>query len=338
MLQRDQETAVRLMVAFGGALDRLRPLAELAQAEFNAGLPSPYDMKINGEWVRKSAFQLARYDILERQLIAEINALAAQTGAAVRGAEADAIGWGQEAALEMVRAAAANPVELAGSFARVPDDAVRDLVGTLHPDSATGRILESFGADAAAAMRAELTSALALGVNPRAVAAAMERAVGISATRALTISRTEMLRAYRTSTLARFGANDDIVQGWRWVAAHNTRTCLACLANDGREFPLTVAFFPGHPNCRCASSPVLKPEYRRPRAALESGAAWFDRQPVEVRRAMLPKALDDDYAAGEIRLADFAVRDTHPTWGDSYREATIAEARANAARRRRRAP
>lgn len=89
LLERDQQAAVRIMAAFGNALDRLQPMMALLDYEIEH-MPSPTPAKL---------FRLERYHVLERQLIEEINALARQTGTAVRGGEAQAIEWGQQAAL-----------------------------------------------------------------------------------------------------------------------------------------------------------------------------------------------------------------------------------------------
>lgn len=236
-----------------------------------------------------------------------------------------------------MQAAAANPVEIAGSFARVPADAVRDLVGTLSPESPAGKILDSFGQDAAMQLRELLTTGVALGQNPRPVARAMSRAVGMKATRAMLISRTEMLRAYRTSTLARYSANGDILRGWRWVSAHNSRTCAACMAMDQTVFPLSTQFFPAHPACRCAASPVLKDEYAARRKPPESGAQWLNRQAPDVQDGILGKQGGAAYRAGEVALDDFVRVDDHPIWGESHRDGGIAWARAKAEQRRRKA-
>lgn len=327
VLEQDHAAAVRLMAAYGAALDRLRPLIELA--EFDARLlddPSPH-----------AIFKLERYAILERQLVAELDALAQQTGTLVRGGQADMIELGQQAALALVQASAADPVEVAGSFAGVPRDAITDLVGMLEPDSPAGKLLDTFGQKAADRAREAIISGAALGRNPRPVAAAIAQATGMSATRALTISRTEMLRAFRTATLARYAANADILDGWTWTAAKQTRTCAACLALDGEVFPLSQAFFPSHPNCRCTARPKLKDRYAAKRTPPETGAAWLAKQTPDVQDGILGKGGGAAFRAGEVELRDFVRTDEHPTWGESRRDGGIAWARANAARRQRRA-
>jgi hypothetical protein len=52
---------------------------------------------------------------------------------------------------------------------------------------------------------------------------------------------------------------------------------------------------------------------------------------------MVPAALWDEVEGGGVLLGVFVVRTENARWGSSYREATIGEARANAAMRERRA-
>ena len=326
VLQRDQQAALSLIAAFGQALDRIRPAAELLQWEIDE----------LGKTNITRILSLDRYVMLERQIVDEMNALARQTGTSVRGAEAEMIQLGAEAALRLVEASAADPTISAG-FTRVNPDAVRELVGATEPDSPVGKLLDSFGEDAAKLLRETLVTAVATGTNPRPVAAALQAATGMSATRAMAISRTEILRAYRTSQLAHYAANDDILKGWKWLSAKQRRTCAACLAMDGTVFPLSQTFFPAHVNCRCSARPVLKDEYAAKRDPVESGADWLARQSAETQDAILGKQGGAAYRAGEVQLGDFVRTDKHPTWGESKRDGGLAWARANAEKRSKKA-
>lgn len=327
ILDKDRAAQLRLLTTYRTAMDRLAPLIELVE----------FDLSQMDEPTPAKLFKLERYQILERQIREEMDRLAQETGTLVRGGQAETIQLGFDAARDIAAASAEDPATVAGSFAGVPRDAVLDLVGMLEPDSPTGQLLASFGEVATKAIRDALTSGVILGKNPRVVAQAVRHATGMQASRALTISRTSMLTSYRTAKLVRYQKNEDIVSGWRWRAAHNARTCLACLGMDGREFPLSVTFFPSHVNCRCTASPILRPQYRAQRQPLETGEQWLRRQPESVQRAMLPKALYDEYAAGAVQVQDFAMRVRDEVWGDSYQQAPIAVVRAQAERRNRRA-
>lgn len=132
-----------------------------------------------------------------------------------------------------------------------------------------------------------------------------------------TLTRTEVHRAYR-------GAFQDtieplreqgVVTAYRWLAAKSPRTCIACLAMDGRVFdryPMTQ-----HVNCRCVVTPVVSREYLPgDRETPETGATWLARQPEAVQRQMFPSP--DHYAAYREGkpLVDFVGIHHSDTWGD----------------------
>jgi len=67
--------------------------------------------------------------------------------------------------------------------------------------------------------------------------------------------------------------NADVIDGVKWLATLDTRTCLQCAPLDGRIWPPDqmddVPRPPAHPNCRCAVVPYidLGPEFEGNRAA-----------------------------------------------------------------------
>jgi SPP1 gp7 family putative phage head morphogenesis protein len=179
-------------------------------------------------------------------------------------------------------------------------------------------------------VRNALTAGVALGTNPRVVAVEVRRALGTSAVRALTISRTSILGAYRTASLETYRANSDIVTGWIWTAAKQSRTCLACIARDGSEWPLDT-FMPAHVNCRCTLRPRVKswkelgfegiPERPQP----ETGAAWFARQPEDVQRVMMGPTAFDLFKQGRVKLDDFVGTKRNATWEASTYQRSLKE-------------
>ena len=326
ILDKDRAAQLRLLNTYRTAMDRLAPLIELVQFDL-ANMDEPTPAKL---------FQLERYQILERQIREEMDRLAQETGTLVRGGQAETIQLGFDAARDIAAASAEDPATVAGSFAGVPRDAVLDLVGMLEPDSPTGQLLASFGEVATKAIRDALTSGVILGKNPRVVAQAVRHATGMQASRALLISRTEMLRSYRTAKLARYAANADILDGWKWVSAKQRRTCAACLAMDGETFPLSVTFFPAHPACRCTARPVLNDKYAAKRAPLETGDQWLRRQDADTQDAILGKQGGQAFRDGEVELRDFVRTDKDPKWGESKRDGGITYARIQADKRQRR--
>jgi SPP1 gp7 family putative phage head morphogenesis protein len=79
------------------------------------------------------------------------------------------------------------------------------------------------------------------------------------------IARTEILRASNLGAMAIYEANQDVLQGWEWVATKDERTCDICGPKDGNAdiggkphaFDSGFEKPPAHPNCRCSVVPVL---------------------------------------------------------------------------------
>ena len=134
--------------------------------------------------------------------------------------------------------------------------------------------------EAKRAIRVELLRSISVGANPRVAARrALQRVEGQfdgGLGRALTIARTEQLDAHRAAAQTAELANQDVLAGWTWVAHLGPRTCRACLAMHGREFPLTQAGPEGHQNCVLPGAIV-----RGPRAEA-STTRWFDGEVIDI--------------------------------------------------------
>lgn len=71
--------------------------------------------------------------------------------------------------------------------------------------------------------------------------------------------------------------NEDVIDGWEWVASKSLRTCGFCLAMDGERFPLKVSFSAlgrcSGKYCRCTHIAVMDDV---PRPARTLGREWFE--------------------------------------------------------------
>lgn len=85
-------------------------------------------------------------------------------------------------------------------------------------------------------------------------------------------------------------------------------------------------------NCRCSPLPVLKDAAML--ARLETASERFYALPMGKQLDQIPLGARGDFEAGRLRLEDFIHEDHDETWGTSVRQASITQARANAARRR----
>lgn len=287
-------------------------------------------------------FRLDRTQTLLRQVEAEMAALGVEAAPLVSRGAAAAV---ELAALhaQALTAVTAMPdpavaARVASSWNRLNPQAVEALVGRYANTETLRERMVKLGLRAAErmtdanidAIRAGLTEGVALGTHPRAVARKLATQLDVSAEHMLTVARTVQLDAYRDATLESYRQNADVLDGWRWTAAHDARTCLACLSLDGELFPLDTTFMPTHARCRCSPRPAVK---GIPDPARRTGADWFAAQPEAVQRRMIPQTAWEEFRRGDLALDDFRVLDRDAKWGDSYREAFPGEARQQAARR-----
>lgn len=324
LLNRDEATARTILRAIETARKRLQPLIAAAQAEVNR-LTAPSDAAV---------YELERWRNLEAQLIEQMEALARTTGIRLTRDQQQAIAQANADAKALATATTQQQAAraLAAKWSAVPEQAMQQLVAAITPTSPVGKLLGSFGREAAAAARAALVEGVALSLTTDAVANAIQRALEVTRNRALMIARTEIMRAQRSALLQVYQANADILSGWRWHAARTTRTCPACLAMDGTVFQLDVRFFPGHPGCRCTALPELKDDGTSP---MRPASEWFASLDAATQDGIVGKLGGSLYRAGRLELEDFAKRHDSPTWGASYTDGGVSYAMAQAAKRRR---
>lgn len=188
--------------------------------------------------------------------------------------------------------------------------------------------LNPLSREAGEAMRRVLVRGVTMGDNPRAAAREMLRRVeGVfngGLTRAMTIARTEMLDAHREATRATRVANADVVRGWVWISALDTRTCPSCIAMHGTEHDIDETGPDDHQQGRCSSIPLLKSwrdlgiDLDEPPSTVPDALDWFDGLPrtdqVKIMGPSRLAALDD----GRVTFADMATRRSTVGWRDAW--------------------
>jgi Phage Mu protein F like protein len=275
---------------------------------------------------------------LKAHVEAEVAAVAARLGPLLTGEQARWAAQAQTDTAEQVAAARSSgggrdTAEAGTTFARLNPVAVVNVIGYLSNGSPLADLLAQLGPDAAERVGEALTQGVLLGRSPRETARLCRRALGGSAARALLISRDATLNAYREGAHQTYRANADVVARWVWTAALSSRSCASCLAMSGTRHPLSERLR-SHPACRCCPVPLITDE---PPPQAPKGTAWFDAQPADVQRRILGPKKYAALEAGEIALEDLSVVRRSRRWGSHRAEASLAEARAQAARRRERA-
>ncbi len=316
LLQRERRSASEMVRAYGEAWKRIKQrLDDLTQQIEQA---RGRGEEISPSWL----FQYERLQSLQRQVEAEIREFARFAEQRIIAEQAEAVRAAQEHAEQLVLAGLGEPPPgVIVTFARLPTQALTDLVGFLQDGSPLRDLLDELGPDASKAVRDALIGGLATGQGPATIARQVRQALGGNMVRALTIARTEVLRAYRESSRRSYQANSDVVKGWVWHSALGPRTCPACWAMHG-SFHRLDERLDDHPRGRCSMVPLTKSwrelgfkDVPETRVQVEKGTDLFEKLTGVEKEKILGKAGFQAYKAGAVKLEDFVGRKRSREWG-----------------------
>lgn len=221
-----------------------------------------------------------------------------------------------------------NEATLMVGYNRLPAAAFRNLVGFLSDGTPLRDLLKELGAEGAQIVADGLMEGLTLGWGARQIAANIRAGLGENLARAMRIARTETLRPYREATHQQFNANNNIVQGWIWRSARNTRTCAMCWAMDGTEHGLDERL-DDHVCGRCFQAPKCKSwkelgfDVEERVVEKETGIQAFERLSEEDKLKILGPAKYLAYKDGQITLKDLVGRRFSERWGSMRYEKSL---------------
>lgn len=255
----------------------------------------------------------------------------------IEALHADAVRRGVEAAESLTRIGLGTPppgseAMIGRAFASVDHGAVEQAVAFSH-GGPVRELLVGLAGEAAEEVAQEMTSAIARGQNPLVTASRVRSKLAAPLYRAQTITRTETLRAYREATREAY-QQSNLVSSWVWIAACDSRTCGACWALHGKEFP-TGEKMGTHPRCRCTMAPNTRSweeltGLRQPgvqetnlAANITSGPELFDALPDSQKLAILGPSKFAAYKDGAIKLEDLVHVEDNAIWGTTRREASL---------------
>ena len=235
-----------------------------------------------------------------------------------------------------------DPYGVAAQFGGVNAPAVRNITAATAKGGPLDKVLAGFADPGPMQdrIRAELTSGIITGRNPRVTAQRIRQASATGTlARAETIARTETLRAYRNAQQQAYDASP-VVDGWTWLSAQNARTCAACWVMTGSWHPTTERLA-GHVNCRCRMIPRTPSWESLGLVGLPDTNPQVPPGPETLAQLhpdelvhILGPGKYERYRAGELALSDMVTETDSPVWGKSVRVATIPEALDNAKARK----
>lgn len=181
--------------------------------------------------------------------------------------------------------------------------------------------LDQFTTKKSAEIISEIQIGTALGEPSQAISRRLTGIHGVQREQAATLVRTITNHVASTARNQTLKANDDILDGWRWISTLDSRTSHMCQARDQRVYGWDDPRPPGHWSCRSTSVPVLKGEFAREipgstrpavgpdgATSVSSGTSyqeWLARQPVAFQREVLGPNRYALFSKGDLSLDGF---------------------------------
>jgi hypothetical protein len=311
LLRSDEQALRRLIDAYRRSYARLGQSVDLLLLEIGDATPSP------GQIVR-----MQRYKSLMAQTAQELQGFTGLTRLEMDKAAELGIRLGERHARELISITATGTPEIAAAFNVLPRSTIEQLLGFLAPDSPLYARLQVLAPQTASLVSDAITSGVALGYNPRKIAGIVRDAFGRGLTDALRFTRTVQLWSYRESSRASYVANSDVVEGWIWHAQLDDRVCMSCVAQHGKEYPLSETLNDHH-NGRCAMIPKVKGFDR----VTEEGAgeAWFNEQSEATQRKMMGKGKHEAWQEGQFEFSRLSSERRDDVYGLMRTEASLKE-------------
>jgi len=221
--------------------------------------------------------------------------------------------------LNDVRIGSALPTR--GQLVTAMNTSVLSIPGS--PGYSMRRLLESFDDSVINQIRYQIQDATALGYTNQQLARNILDLEPTLGRRAATVARTATNHVSNQTRKLSMQENDDVLEGYEWVATLDARTSLVCAARDGviyRDFEKDPKP-PAHFNCRSTITMRVKPEFdlgpgtgtrpnRGPAGARNLPASitfgdWLHSQPRPFQEKILGKTRAKLFRDGKFTLDKF---------------------------------
>lgn len=260
-------------------------------------------------------WQESRYRILLSQLTDELGKYTRYADRTITDRQAQLARLGIDHAVSAIEAQGVR-----SGFARLPVEAVQNMVGLAGDGSPLRTLLQASWPDAAQGMTNALVRGVALGWNPRKTARAMAAGSTRSLDRMMKVARTESLRVYRESSRQSY-INSGVVTGYARIATHDKRVCPACLMDEGHVYELNEEM-PEHVQGRCSMIPYCRGV---PNPQWKKGEEWFNEQDAATQTSILGKGKYEAWQAGRFDLGELVTVKPNATWGDSLQVTSLRD-------------
>lgn len=306
---RDTQALNRLIDNYVSSWQRLELLLNRLLLELGDETPTA------GQLIR-----LTRYKRLMEQAAQELAGLQALTGNEIETAGEIGINLGQQHMQELISTAISGGPEIATAFNALPKDAVETLLGFMDPEGPLFARLRLLAPTTTEAVSAAIVEGVTLGFNPRKIAGLVQDAFGRGLSDALRFVRTAQLWSYREANRAVMVANQNVVDGWIWVAAiGDPNTCMSCIVQHGTVHSVYEPLNDHH-NGRCRAAPLVK-GFNNP--VDEIGTEWFEKQSAAYQRQAMGPGKYDAWKQGKFRLDQLSTEQIDEVYGPMRIEQTL---------------
>jgi len=260
--------------------------------------------------------RMERYQALQAQVTAQLTALEGAAGPLITAGQNQAAGLGA-----LQAATTLDSLGVGLTFNQLSTKATQNIIALARAGKPLAELLQPMYGAASEGIIRELINGVALGYGPRKIARNMARdGMTDALNHLLLVSRDQYNRAARTAAFQRY-EDSGVVRGYtRRCARQAGRTCIACIALDGKFYPLSVPFF-AHPQCRCTAIPAVRGVDMQSR--LGSGQSWFEGLDEDAQIATMGRGRWEAWKAGELPWDKMAVKTNHPVWGPGVRVANV---------------
>ncbi len=186
--------------------------------------------------------------------------------------------------------------------------------------------LSSFSKEKSKQILQIVNDGVTLGDTTEQIARSLSNTINTLQRRQITTLASTM--ANHTSSISRksvYDANDDILDGYQWLATLDNRTTLICGSRDGEKYPDETGFSPyppAHWGCRSTTIPSIKPEYdvgkdldgTRPAVGADgvesvssrsTYSGWLKKQPKDFVDEALGTERSKLFRSGKLKLTKF---------------------------------
>ena len=201
------------------------------------------------------------------------------------------------------------------------------LIGRLYNGVTLPQRLTPLASAMRAAAKDELAEALINAVPQREMRERLQARLAQARSKGVQVGRTEMLTSYREAQRTTYQQNSvgrgGLVRGWRRFARRDSRTCMACIAQDGKFYELRSKA-PTHVNCRCGFTPEVvggNPLIQGRVTASE----WFEQLTPRRQRRILGPGKFQLFETGRLPFDKWVAVDRSRVWGNAEYEPSIRQ-------------